>query len=71
MSQFQQSPWDMRFHHVDLLKTFFLSFLLAPLDIAAVIAKLVVADTVVVKIRADVVHRSVGDVVQRLFCHEK
>ena len=42
----------------------------AVLDIAAMIAKLIVTDPVIVKERADVVHCCLSDVIQGLFSQE-
>ena len=45
----------------------FFPFLFAPVNMSAAVAELVVADTVVVKVRQDIVYRRLRDVVQRLF----
>ena len=45
----------------------FFPFLLAPVNMSAAVAELVVADAVVVKVRQDIVYRRLRDVVQRLF----
>ena len=49
----------------------FPAFLLAPLNVAAPVAQLIVADPVIIKAGQDIVHRCLGDVVQCLFCQER